>query len=647
MKESQLRRMERLEALDAAAARNKEAQTRALADISKPIVGSDKLRGQRYRHRSNDWLAERIIKDLSDYWHSEACEFYDEIEQRGLENDDKALLACNDRFYLLTRLLGRDDLDHPWFFMRCRQVEANPDGYIDLWARAHGKTSIISIGGTIQEILCDPEITIAIFSATKPLAEAILGQIKNEFETNDALKETFKDVLYENPRGTGPDGRPTKWSLTRGITVKRKEKPKEATVEAHGLIDGQPRGRHFKLHVYDDIVTQDFVGEDQLKKTAERYELADNLGTRHGVRKQIVGTRYHFADVYGAILEKGSAKPRIHPATEDGTLNGTPVLLTPEDWERRKRDQGIKVLSAQMLLNPIAAGVATFETKWFTSYDVIPSPLNVYMLVDPSKGKGQRSDRTAIAVIGIDQSGIKYFLDGYCHRMTLSERWERMKELKRKWENHRGVQMVRVGYEQYGMVDDIGVMEELMLRERNRFEIIELRTPETGGHSKRDRIERLEPEFRGGRFRFPILVHNPGGGSSFWSVWTEERRAQQTAKKRIQRGYHIGEIIYEPAKSSTRRMLEMERSGQRHRIVAPITRRDENGDPYDLVRMVLDELRHHPYGAHDDLIDAASRIYDIKPSAPEVYAPGSTEGVCEDWGPDDEGGPHDPRCWGW
>jgi hypothetical protein len=132
------------------------------------------------------------------------------------------------------------------------------------------------------------------------------------------------------------------------------------------------------------------------------------------------------------------------------------------------------------------------------------------------------------------------------------------------------------------MVDDITVMEEQMLRERNRFEIVELRTPETGGHSKRDRIERLEPDIRGGRFRFPILVHNLGGGSSYWSVCTEERRAQQTAKKRAQRDYRIGEIVYEPAKAPTKRMLEMERSAQRHRIVAPITRRDQNGEVYDL-----------------------------------------------------------------
>ena len=100
------------------------------------------------------------------------------------------------------------------------------------------------LGRTIQQVVCDPEITIAIFSATKPLAQEILGQIKNEFETNEHLKEVFSDVLYGNPRMKGEDGRPAKWSLQRGITVKRKGKPKEATIEAHGLIDGQPTGRH-------------------------------------------------------------------------------------------------------------------------------------------------------------------------------------------------------------------------------------------------------------------------------------------------------------------------------------------------------------------------------------------------------------------
>src|SRR5262249_13623325 len=150
--------------------------------------------------------------------------------------------------------------------------------------------------------------------------------------------------------------------------------------------------------------------------------------------------------------------------------------------------------------------------SWFTTYEVFPKDLTVYILVDPSKGKGVRSDRTAIAVIRLDTGGSKYLLDGYCHRMKMSERWTAIKALRRKWEGHTSVQLVRVGYEQYGMLDDITTFEEFMQHEQDYFKIEELKTPETGGHSKQDRIERLEPDIRNGRFLLPIAVHHPDFG---------------------------------------------------------------------------------------------------------------------------------------
>jgi hypothetical protein len=138
------------------------------------------------------------------------------------------------------------------------------------------------------------------------------------------------------------------------------------------------------------------------------------------VRKWIIGTRYHFADTYQAIIDKGSAERCIYPATIDGTLANTRtlkdgtvvsnlVLLSIGNWERIKHDQS-KVVSAQMLLNPLAGTEATFKTEWLRWYEVIPAVLNVYILCDPSKGSAnQRSDRTAIPVIGIDQGGCRLF----------------------------------------------------------------------------------------------------------------------------------------------------------------------------------------------------------------------------------------------
>src|ERR1700736_2781962 len=123
------------------------------------------------------------------------------------------------------------------------------------------KSSIITFAGAIQEVMCDPEITIAIFSVIKPIAEAFLNQIKEEFEQNEKLKQVYPDVLYALPRQNGSDGRPAKWGVARGIMVKRKSNPKEATIEAHGLIDGKPTSRHFRLHIYDTVVTQVYLSD--------------------------------------------------------------------------------------------------------------------------------------------------------------------------------------------------------------------------------------------------------------------------------------------------------------------------------------------------------------------------------------------------
>src|SRR5947199_731577 len=74
--------------------------------------------------------------------------------------------------------------------------------------------------------------------------------------------------------------------------------------------------------------TQDLVGSPEIvKKVTERWELADNLLTHTSARKQIFGTRYSFGDTYGVMIERG-IKKRVYPATDDGTLDGSPVLMT-------------------------------------------------------------------------------------------------------------------------------------------------------------------------------------------------------------------------------------------------------------------------------------------------------------------------------
>ena len=337
-------------------------------------------------------------------------------------------------------------------------------------------------------------------------------------------------------------------------------------------------------------ILDDYVINDQIKKTTVRWELADNLGTHQGVRKWMAGTHYHFNDTYIQIRDRGSLKPRVYPATNDGSMEGKPVFLSLERWQQIKRDQRSTV-SAQMLLNPIAGTEATFSRFWLAPYEVYPSLLNVYILIDPSKGKGPRSDRTAMAVIGLDVGGVKYLLDGYCHRMKPSERWANIKALRRKWMGHPGVQIVWIGYEQYGHVDDIGWMQDKMIEERDHFDIWPLDTPETGGHSKLDRVDRLEPYFREGRFLLPCVAHHPDfGGECTWRIWTQQHE-EDDIKKGYGNRFSIGQIVFTPTKGKrSKRQQMMLDSDQAYRVLQPLKHRDENDNIYDLTRVFMDEF---------------------------------------------------------
>lgn len=586
------------------------------------------LRATRYLTKDNQPLADAITGQLPYMDFYQTLRFYAAID-KGLNDRGRALLNANDRFFLLSVTCHRRDMWHPWIFERCREVERSPDGHLDLWARYHYKSTICTFGGCLQEIIIDPEITIAIMAGTNKIALPFLIQLQEEMESNEDLKRVHPDVFWDEPRKQAPQ-----WSREKGITVRRKSNPKEATVEAFGLIDGMRTGKHFKLLNYDDLIDETMVDNpDIIRKVTQRWELSDNLGQLSGTRKWHQGTRYSFADTYGILIERKVLKERRHPATEDGTLKGKPVLLTEKRWDEVRTAQKSTV-NAQMLLNPIAGNESTFDTVKLKHYDIIPAILNVYILADPSKGQTKRSDNTAIVVVGIDAAGNKYLLDGFCHKMKLSRRYQLITQLKKKWEVHPGVQLVRVGYERYGMQSDLEVIEEYQERDNNHFEITELNTPRQGGHSKNDRIERLEPDINRGKFYLPHVVYHPefGGGlgnQALWEVWTQAdfdrmQEAGATDNKAV------GTIIYrpmgrtgdarsDPSEGLTKAQRAMEATGQSYRIVQAIKRRNEDGDIYDLVRVFIEELRFHPFAPHDDCIDAASRIYDIEPMAPKVW----------------------------
>lgn len=403
-------------------------------------------------------------------------------------------------FFFLVAVLARSDALNPWICDRCAEIQRDPDGHLDLWARFHYKSTIITFAQTLRDLALDPEQTFGIFSHTKQIARGFSKQLQLEMEQNPVLHHLWPDIFWREPRKESPQ-----WSQDAGLIVRRSTNPKEASIEAWGLVDGQPTSRHYRTQIYDDVVTIESVGTpDQIAKTTAAWEISLALGTEN-TRIRYAGTRYHPSDTYSEIIKRGSASVRIHAATVTGTMEGTPVLISRESLERFKRDMGPRAFSAQMLLNPVSADTATFREEWLMFYQEPPPPreMNIWIIVDPAGGKDKRArkdgqgDFTVMEVVGLAADQNYYTLPGTIRdRMNLVQRTDALFSLKRRYPS------AQVGYEEYGMQADIEHIRERQEREHYRFPII----PLGGKLPKMQRIERLVPLFQQGRWWHPYRL---------------------------------------------------------------------------------------------------------------------------------------------
>lgn len=411
-------------------------------------------------------------------------------------------------------------MDNDFLFERCKEVQADPNERLDLWAREHYKSTIITFGKSIQDILCSHgdhapdkrECTIGIFSHTRSIAQGFLSQIKSELENNTFLKLLFPDIFYFKPEKESPS-----WSEQGGILVKRRGNPKEMTVEGHGVVDGQPVSMHFTHLIFDDIVVPASVNTvEMMKKTSEMLKMAYNLGA-HGGCKRFIGTRYHFNDAYKGIIDTGTAKARIRPATKDGTMTGEPVFLTKEALDKKRREQGPYIFASQMLLDPKADETQGFQREWLDDKHsgVSWKGMNTYILVDGASAKKANSDYTAMWAVGLHHDGRVYVLDMMRDRLNLPQRTARLLD----W--HRKYRPLDVRYEKYGKDSDIEHIKSEQKRQNYRFEITEV----GGSTPKNDRIKRLIPKFEQKLIILPRTLHYTGYDGKtedLVSVFTEQ-----------------------------------------------------------------------------------------------------------------------------
>jgi len=471
----------------------------------------------------------------------------DEYDSKGADKELRKWMrhmVRSDIFFLGYFVCERKDLDRDWLFDRCVEVQQNPDGYLDIWAREHYKSTIITWLKTIQDILIDPEERICINSFNQTLAKSFVSQIKTELETNWRLKWLFPEILWDDPlKGTYVDENGKRQRIpwtTESIRVKRTGRAKEDTLTASGLVTGQKTGGHYTILIYDDVVTLDSVtSPEMIDRTTKAFQMSLNTGANapdKPVRVRIIGTRYHYADTYSEIIKNGTAVPRVHPCVD---AKGEPVLLSKEMLAKKKADLGSWVYASQMMCDPRQSSNMGFLREWIMRWEpAIWENMNRLILIDPADKVKKKTDYTTMWVVGLGADRNYYVIDLIRDKLSLTGRTNALFSLHQKYAPNLGTY-----YEEVGMQADIQHIEEQQRLRNYRFPI----TPVKATSAKGLRIEALEPLFRNHRIWFPE------------GIW----------------------------------------------------RKDWEGNTVDVVgQFILEEYLAYPYCAHDDALDALSKLCD-------------------------------------
>ncbi len=261
---------------------------------------------------------------------------------------------------------------------------------------------------------------------------------------------------------------------------------KECTIEAVG-IGGSLLGKHFDLIIYDDLVTaENAATADQRSKLSDWYRYSLSL-LEPGGEAVVVGTRYHYNDLYGQLAKGDQYRLLVRRALEDGKPI-FPSRFPRERLAKLRAEQGSYIFSCQYLNEPVDDERALFRRSWlrFTDSDSLPRDLLYFTTIDPAIGETPDSDFTAIATCGMDGDGVLYVVDLIRERLSPHQLVEELFRLSDRWKP------VRIGIEAVGFQATLlHYLNREMLERGVRLPVVPLQR--RSGESKVLRILALQP----------------------------------------------------------------------------------------------------------------------------------------------------------
>lgn len=437
-------------------------------------------------------------------------------------NEQQALLKIAERcrwdlFFLTKYILHYDLMEEEVHGDLCKYVESlypvHPPDYISpqeisgagledqfkegnsnlllLMPRGTFKSSVVTIGYALQVILHDPNIRVLIDSETFSKAKAFLAEIKGHLEGNEEYRAIFKAIHGVFPN----EGRKSDllWTDSQVNLACRNKPRKEPTFSCAG-IDVTKNGMHYDLIIFDDLHSENNVtNKEQIDKVKDHWRLSYSL-LDPGKPMIVIGTRWHFDDLYQLILDEHREEFNIlirRAIKADGTAF-FPQRLPLSELTKIKHKQGSAHFSKQYMNEPIDDETATFKHKDFIRRDwdlVKDRPVNWILSIDPSY-KGEYSDYAALVVAGMDYQRDLYVRHITRQKMTYKDIIDEI------------FRLFSIYHPKLVVIETIGAQKSIMYELNNemkrRATWLPLREIKQQPKSKEERIRALAPFYEFG-----------------------------------------------------------------------------------------------------------------------------------------------------
>ena len=394
--------------------------------------------------------------------------------------------------FLCREILGFKDWSRNWnLHDRIMLFMDKPAKFkLILIPRDHLKSTIITKGWSIQQMLRNPDVRILIANNTWDNARNFLQSIEN-YLTASVLPDLFGNFV--SPR----------WNKDDCVIRQRRQISDAPTIATTGL-EKEQTSQH-----YDIIIADDLVARENVKTKEQREKVKDYIASLYALLEPkgmmvVVGTRWSKDDAYEDLLADGTWDSLVMDCY-DGDETKQAVLFPEKFTIEKLKDLRMKLRASLFSCwyenNPTAREASDFSEEWVRYYDpVTKPPMNLYFSVDPASSLGKDADFSAGVVVGKYADGKIRVVDYFRKRVVPNELVDEIFSVVKKW--RMAGHYVRVGVEAFTLKTLKADLQNKQRFEKFYFQVDEIKKMRgpNGERSevKQARIRSLQPLFEQG-----------------------------------------------------------------------------------------------------------------------------------------------------